>query len=194
MTIDQDNERVSATYRDIATESTPPGLDRRVLDAAKREARPRYGLVRAWIRPLAWAATVGLSLAFLLEMTWFTEPPPAPEPIPRAAPARQPEPATPPAALEERARRDADVMKAKQESDLRKAAPQRAGVPEASSLRAAGEGLEAVRHCDDEARETAASWYACIEALRDGGRGEDAAAELEALLRAFPDYEMPATE
>lgn len=61
--------RVSEEYRAIATETTPPELDSKILSMAADEARPRYGLARAWSRPLAWAATIGLSLAFVLEMS-----------------------------------------------------------------------------------------------------------------------------
>jgi hypothetical protein len=36
----------------------------------------------------------------------------------------------------------------------------------------------------------AESWLACIEALRDQERDEEAAAELAALREAFPDVEI----
>lgn len=61
--------RVSEAYRRIATETTPPELDRTILAMAAGKSRSRYGLARAWIRPVAWAATIGLSLAFLLEIS-----------------------------------------------------------------------------------------------------------------------------
>ena len=47
-------------------------------------------------------------------------------------------------------------------------------------------------HCDDEARAAADSWYACILELRVQGRADAAALELEALLKAFPDFREPA--
>ena len=58
-----DTERVSAAYRDLATETTPERLDRRILERAARESRSRYGAVRAWMRPLA------LSLIHISEPT-----------------------------------------------------------------------------------------------------------------------------
>jgi len=176
MTTDKDQERVSAAYRDLPQASSPPALDRRVLAAARRESRPRYSVVRAWIRPLAWAATVGLSLAILLEFTLFNAAPPSPEP--------QPASGAPPA---EQAGRDADVMRAKEEDAVvRPSMPRRA--PAAARL----ESREAAARppCDYEARRTAESWYACVEALRDEGRDEDAVAELAALREAFPDFEI----
>jgi hypothetical protein len=175
MTPDKDQERVSAAYRELAKESPPPALDRRILDAARRESRSRYGMVRGWMRPVAWAATIGLSLAILLEFTLFTDTPPAPEP--------QSASGAPPV---ERARRDADVMRAKEEDAIRQSIPQRA--PAAARMQSREIG--APPSCDDEARMAAESWFACIEALRGQGRDEAADAELAALREAFPDFEI----
>lgn len=61
--------RVSDAYRDLAAETTPPELDRTVLSMAAGNVRSRYGKARAWVRPVAWAATIGLSLAFILELS-----------------------------------------------------------------------------------------------------------------------------
>jgi hypothetical protein len=175
MTTDKDQERVSAAYRDLAKESPPPALDRRILAAASREGRSRYGAVRAWMRPVAWAATIGLSLAILLEITVFSDAPPSPEP--------QTAPGAPPP---ERARRDAEVMRAKEADAVRQSAPQRASAAAPDS----GREVAAPAACDPEARMTAESWLACIEALRDQERDEEAAAELAALRAAFPGVEI----
>ena len=48
--------------------------------------------------------------------------------------------------------------------------------------------------CGFEARQDAESWYACILALRDRGLDEAASAELERLLEAFPEFEVPKPE
>ena len=50
---------------------------------------------------------------------------------------------------------------------------------------------EYVSLCDDDARRTAASWYACIDGLREQHLDEAADLELEALLAEFPDFEVP---
>lgn len=67
---DESDPLVSASYRATATERTPPALDAAVLK--KAEAAPRdIGLRRFtafWFRPLAFVATLGLSLALLLEL------------------------------------------------------------------------------------------------------------------------------
>jgi hypothetical protein len=179
MTNDRDQERVSAAYRDIAKESPPPALDRRILAAANRESRSQYGATRAWIRPVAWAATIALSLAILLEVTLFTDAPPPP--------GTQPASGTQPV---ERTRRDADVMRAKEADIVWQSAPQQAPAAALSE----SEEVAVPEPCDREARMTAESWYACIEALRDQQRDEEARVELDALRNAFPDFEVPATE
>ena len=58
---------VSAAYREIATERAPEPLDRAILEAAVREARPRYSRLRMWTRPVAWAAVVMLSVTLILQ-------------------------------------------------------------------------------------------------------------------------------
>ena len=68
------DETVSRTYREVADERTPEHLDRAVLAEASRAARPRYARSRAWTRPLAWAATITLTVAIVLELTQVPEP------------------------------------------------------------------------------------------------------------------------
>ena len=216
MSTEQDNKQVSNTYREVAREVTPRELDERILENAARDARSRYGFARAWVRPVAWAATIGLSLAFMLELTWFVD-------------TSDEVPAPVPAVSEERARQDAGVMKAKQEDSLNQAGAQISTVPashgaepespsaaaspvveEAALLRRAEKqarsqadtaqtdaivsydaSADADHACDNDARATAESWYQCIRDLRQQGLEEDAAAELEALLRTFPDFREP---
>ncbi len=95
MTEDANNKELTEAYRDLATETTPADLDDRVLQMAARETRSRYGIARAWVRPVAWAATIGLSLAIVLEVMQVI--PPASEPeseAPDAAVLERPEPAS----------------------------------------------------------------------------------------------------
>lgn len=60
--------QVSETYRTLARERVPEHLNARVLSSAAGK-RTRYARARAWMRPAAWAATIGLSLAFVLEFS-----------------------------------------------------------------------------------------------------------------------------
>ena len=79
MTNDRDNTTadpsVSATYRQLADERTPAGLDEKVLHRAAAAPRISSGIGRAWMKPVAWAATLGLSLAIVLEMTQLPQAP-----------------------------------------------------------------------------------------------------------------------
>ncbi len=67
----ENDPTVSAAYRAAATERTPPALDESVLKSAKAAAKYSglRGFTVFWFRPLAFVATVGLSLALLLELT-----------------------------------------------------------------------------------------------------------------------------
>ncbi len=66
---------VSETYRELAEERTPEALNREVLRIAASEVRTRYAIARAWTRPLAWAATIGLSLVLVLQLADAPQPP-----------------------------------------------------------------------------------------------------------------------
>ncbi len=219
MTEDARNKELTEAYRDLATESTSADLDDKVLQMAARETRSRYGIARAWVRPVAWAATIGLSLAIVLEV-WQVIPPAAePESAALSEVATEPlsaddSPATPPGggaaeelgAAQQAPRElpaakvsrsveleDADAFAAKDIRILEEAemqARQRAGEPGIAAFSAiSSEAGEA--HCDEAARETAESWYECIEALREAGEMEFADSELAALALAFPDFEVP---
>ncbi len=65
---------VSDTYRELADETTPEALNREVMRMAAGEVRSRYAIARAWTRPLAWAATIGLSLVLVLQLADVPEP------------------------------------------------------------------------------------------------------------------------
>ena len=245
MTEDANNQEMKQAYRDLATETTPPGLDDKVLRMAAREARSRYGIARAWVRPVAWAATIGLSLAIVLEVLQVIPAPSAPEPS--AIIETVPEPVSAdqaPAVLEQEATRREDAPTARtvgamsndvpvnpgggaaeemaksrarvqepieekearsvvledadafaprdtrilEEADMQ--ARQRAGDPGIATFAAVSTEAR-VAHCDETARETAESWFECIEDLRDTGNAEFADSELAALSLAFPDFEVP---
>jgi len=79
MTNDRDNmtadPSVSATYRQLADEKAPASLDEKILHRAAAAPRVGSGIGRAWMKPVAWAATIGLSLAIVLEMTQLPQAP-----------------------------------------------------------------------------------------------------------------------
>lgn len=70
------DERVADTYRSLATERAPDRLNQAVLRMAARATEKRYPRTIAWLRPMAWAATIGLSLAIVLEITNLPQPEP----------------------------------------------------------------------------------------------------------------------
>lgn len=104
MTNERDNheidELVSKTYRALAKEQTPEHLDNSVLRMAADTRSVGHEPVRrsqyafsAWMKPAAWAATVGLSLAIVLEVTQFTDAPATNMPVSELSEASSPTPA-----------------------------------------------------------------------------------------------------
>lgn len=72
--------QVSDRYRSLAREETPADLDLAVLNEAKRAVRAdnRQGSFGPWFRPVAFAATVLLSLAIIIDIINLETPgPPA---------------------------------------------------------------------------------------------------------------------
>lgn len=61
-------DRLADTYRALTEERAPDYLNEKVLRLAAGN-RTRYSRARAWMRPAAWAAVIGLSLAIVLDMT-----------------------------------------------------------------------------------------------------------------------------
>lgn len=213
----QDDRHISDAYRGIATEKTPPELDRKVLAMAAGGSRSRYGSARAWIRPAAWAATIGLSLAFVLEMSQVDDAasPPArtdsaepveeriarPEaPAPAAESIREQPQAAGPAVDGATVSGDFEAADMDMLREAENQARARAGSEQDTPVKAEAHSFDAaatlekkaqVRHCDRDARSTAANWYTCIRELKESGLTEAADQELAALLTRFPDFEAP---
>jgi hypothetical protein len=70
------DELVSETYRAVADERAPEYLNKTILRDAAKAARPRYLRSVSWTRPLAWAATITLSVALVLEVSNLPAPGP----------------------------------------------------------------------------------------------------------------------
>lgn len=210
-----DNDpRVSEAYRTMATETTPADLDNKILSMAADTGRSGFGLSRAWFRPIAWAATIGLSLAFVLEMSQFND---VAEPTASAdsdesrlqqefdmrsdadveakassSPAAvEVEPAEGAASVSEDFAADEMLLLQEAEEQARaRAGPSRAVVAN-SPAAALTLKKEEASLCEDSARRSAASWYACVEEMRKKDLDEAAALEMEALLIEFPDFQVP---
>ncbi len=77
-------------YRRMATETTPPHLDKAVLDAAAGAGSPAASKgLWLWRRPIAWVTMIGLSFAIVLELsqTGTDIVPTVEESLPQASPA-----------------------------------------------------------------------------------------------------------
>ncbi len=202
------DETVSATYRELSREGAPDHLNEKVLQqAAEKALRPRYSRSIMWTRPLAWAATVGLCLAIVLEVTRV----PTPEIVMTEdandfLEAEQPaslvtEEAQAPVHQRPEALKDMKSQlgrsAAKQaanepqremvDADMR----QRSGAISALAVSADSTDSEATNECPDEIRVDPVTWLACIVDLEERGDTETALRQREALKEAFPQFKMP---
>ena len=193
---------VSQAYRDFADERTPEHLDRTILRAAAKAARPRYSRFIAWTRPMAWAATIMLSVALVLEVT--NSPSPGVVSVDETigtfevqspeADAKDDGPADSP----EESVVPASELTKKQRSDMRQKAaaiaeqeiaPQQPEARERAELLSDAAFSAPVTECNQDAVATPQAWLECIVALEDADR-DDAAREQRALLaEAFPDFD-----
>ena len=162
---------VRDAYRSMGGDSVPRRLDDRVLGQAHAEVEKDAWLLwfLPWLRPAAFAATVGLSLAVLLEIT--EQPPVVP-----------PSPVTTEFAT---AAEDASTRIRAIGEDA--AARVQAGDPDTALYPSPEANAE--RFCDDEQSATPEGWRRCIEDLRDRGQHEEADAEMRRFREAYPGLE-----
>lgn len=193
MSTEQDTRRVSETYRDIAKETSPARLDDKVMAMARQEARTRYGLARAWIRPVAWAATIGLSFAFILEMTYFSDDAPPIDTVMPASTENDADTGAEPASQAPALKRAPAALVTAPEIKA-SAAPTLGEDEPLRRERASPQLADTVEYCDAEDRKDADSWYRCVLELRDQGLADAAGAEFDALREAFPDFREPVSE
>lgn len=212
------DKAVARAYRELATERTPATVNEQVLRAAAREAGRGYPRWIGWLRPLAWAATVGLTLAIVLELGDIPAPdddlvsPARPEETREAPPAddapsenarREIDSESADGRAAGRARNDGDRTPAsaafavddaamlEQAADI---AAVRAGSEsreQAPAAPASAKEAEPGPACDDGSRERADTWYRCIERLRAEGNADAAEREFDELIETFPDFEPP---
>jgi len=168
-----DDPLVSSTYRESAAERTPDALNQSVMQLARERAAKRLLRPVVWLRPMAWAATIGLSLAIVIELS--TLPQPALEvPIVETPAALEVKPFGP------RARKtitDEGRITLQNTGSLHKAAP---AASSASLLPCAG-----------DIQDLPESWLECIESLENDGLVDLADSQREQLQQAFPDFKFP---
>lgn len=204
---------VSRTYREAAVERVPDDLNQAVLRRARQHSSNRYSRSVIWLRPMAWAATIGLCLAIVVEINN----------VPQPTPEQMALPAAPADTISDGKKRDEEAVQAIRteggaaSSDMNEAVvPQRIetealqqrarktvddqgrvslqDVPQHS--KSVARELEFVpaeipATCNAQARATPETWLACIEALEEEGLDEVAGEQREQLQAAYPDFDMP---
>lgn len=212
------HDAVARAYRELATQRAPATLNERVLRQAAHESGRGYARWSGWLRPLAWAATVGLTLAIVVNLVDVPAPDgdavtevyeeetlPGPraarEPAARARGQARPELAGETSAEPPRASGDAapasaafavdDAPLLEQAADI---AAARAGSESKERAAATKTSMREAPACDEAAREQPGTWYGCIERLRADGHAEAAERELGELAQAFPEFEIPETQ
>lgn len=181
---------VSAEYRTLADETTPGKLDKIVLRAAakavKNNSSTGWGVT--WYRPVTFVATLGLSLALLLELSdsQFFDPPPdfgIEADVPPDVNVFQDAANSTAITVREV---DATADESLQLSSPGAGSTEVNSDPDLPANTAAG-----VRYCSDEQMALPEKWWQCIQELRKAGRGAAAESELANLRESFPQY-MPA--
>ncbi len=197
------DERLSEAYRALSTEQTSAQLDKAVLDMA-RVGAPKRSLSRLLaIKPLAWGATVVLTVTLVVHLqqlevadTLIFEDEVAADLDDSATATRQ----------------DADSPSSADLSSFAPAAGARAKIQEVeamiveqepadSSLREAAESSVSLkrerlqsapqpRYCGPTETADASSWYQCILDLEKEGKLEEAAAEKTRLFSEYPDFQV----
>jgi len=186
---------LSAAYREVAGEITPVELDRFILDMAGKEARASTSsaLSGRWYRPIAIVASVCLSLLLVLQLgesvlitppedgseQFFNDPEPDQDnPFQEAAKS----------AASQLQQLEADANASLSNSSVPMTQMDSATVSGPSINETA---LPPADFCTAEQRADASSWWACIAKLESTGLTQAAEAELQSLLRRFPQGAVP---
>jgi hypothetical protein len=192
---DHSDPRVSDAYRTFADEQTPDHLDKAVMRMAAKANRTPYAAARAWMRPAAWAAVIGLSLVIVLELTLLPQesvtydvaPDDAAPPVDSQAADEGAGPVPVKAPLTE-------TWRARKLPATATAAPTMMEVELGADLDRGLQSVAAEYLCPAEVRDSADSWHDCIESLRETTPANRIAAELERLFAAYPEFEVPTQE
>ncbi|HNP34479.1 MAG TPA: hypothetical protein PKK10_01390 [Woeseiaceae bacterium] len=173
-----EDARVRAVYRSVATEEVPATLNENILQKARAAARPSDARSLRWFRPLAWAASLVLCVAVVIDTSKIAD-----TAGDRAAALK---------VTDAPILHDAATM-----ADLRRD-PGRDGVTPAALP--ANPPLESNTHdsatadsfsCSPVEQATPLAWYTCVQRLELRGMMQLAEEQKQALQQAFPDFEPP---
>ena len=170
---------VTRTYREAANQSAPEHLNRAILKQAATATRPRYSRLITWTRPMAWAATVVLSVALVLEVTQER----FDNQVAPAAVVGADEFKPKDTGMLERAG-DMAEMQGGNNRDIDQVAP-----ASLAASRSPEGSIAAI--CSDDATAAPATWLECIEILEKAGLIEEANQQRQLLMATFPDFELP---
>jgi len=194
-TTNEVDHEVASAYRGLAIESAPDNLDRSVLRSARKEVQSEDGRYwrAAWYRPAAFVATVGLSLALLLQLGDVALFGP---PVDGADPALKGVTPVSENAFHEAAEVSAGQLRqieAEANASMSSSAPDMSDpIPAVAADRNdAGTLLQADEYCSDQQKTSSSGWWRCIQELEKGGQSQAAERELQELLRAFPRFIAP---
>ena len=185
---DIDDERVSQAYHALAVEESPASVDRQILDAARMtNTGPGSGRrFERWLRPVTVAATIGLSLAVILEFSETTE-----GPVYGVTPTE--ESAALPSNVFEEAGNQAAAEIERLGTGMSSSSSTSVQEPSQVSGPRVDEStrLPDDAGCEADQRATPSLWWACIEDLEQRGLTSVAEQELQALLRTYPGITRP---
>ena len=184
------DESLRRQYRELAGERTPEHLNASILAQAGKAATPGYGRFRAWTRPLAWAATIALSVALVLELSRTSDPATS-APFETRAPAAPAQSGrTEPSAGAGGTGTAPALEFEDRDMDLLRRASEMADVTSGNNPQVGAANAE-LAGCNAPTRDDPDAWLTCILALEASGRMEAAANERRLLQAAHPDIELP---
>jgi len=196
-----DDPLVSSAYRESAAERAPDALNSSVMQQAREQVRKGFFRPVVWLRPMAWAATIGLSLAIVIELSTLPQPafeiPPMEVPASGTQVLREVEaPLRPEAGSEQpnlpEANLPADLKMKPFGPRARKTITDegRVTLQDAGSLHKALSSVISMP-CAGDIRDLPESWLECIKSLENDGLVDLAGSQREQLQQAFPDFKLP---
>jgi len=170
---------VSAEYRALSTEQTPTALDEVVLEQARAAAKNSWSQIfpSLWFRPIAFTATLGLTLMLLLELTTTPESQPIIDTDTNVG------------------RLQPNVPISNEHTSPRFSQPRKNKKPRFEKVEAfstsAITSYIAARSCTEEQMVDAPKWWQCITELKETGRNDEAKVELDFFKAVYPEFEPP---
>lgn len=182
---------VSAEYHSLATDRAPDELNQAVLHSSRKALgrRPSPGWRSAWLRPVASAAVIALSLTVILEFNDVGNPQPTLTSGDEINPF-----GNSPDVFREAVDNAAEQLR---EAEVAASRASQNSVPDEPPAMDSGANLEQTTllpidgGCNAAQRSTMTTWWQCIESLESRGASALAEQELAALLGSYPAFVEP---